>query len=133
MVGDAVTAVCLIIITMFIPPLGVFFISGCSPDLLINVCLTLLGYFPGHIHAFYCEYVYYDRRGRGSQGRMACYRAPGIFSERIQRGGDLSNTEHYYPPPPPQTAATPGMPATPATTYYSSPEVHSHQESGWTR
>jgi hypothetical protein len=23
--------------------------------LLINICLTILGYFPGHIHAFYLE------------------------------------------------------------------------------
>ncbi|CUA77269.1 hypothetical protein RSOLAG22IIIB_06610 [Rhizoctonia solani] len=27
--------------------------SGCSCDLLINLCLTILGYIPGHIHAFY--------------------------------------------------------------------------------
>lgn len=40
-------------------------ISGCSADLLINILLTLLGYFPGHIHAFYLEYVYFVRREQG--------------------------------------------------------------------
>lgn len=48
-----------------VPPVGVFMIAGCGADLLINVCLTILGYFPGHIHAFYLEYVYYDRQEKG--------------------------------------------------------------------
>ncbi|KLJ12163.1 hypothetical protein EMPG_09591, partial [Blastomyces silverae] len=109
-----------------VPPLGVFFISGCSPDLLINICLTLLGYFPGHIHAFYCEYVYYDRRARGHQGRLACARAPGIFSNRIQNGGDVT-TEYYYPAPPAQT------PVAPATPYSVSQVPPGQQESGWVR
>ncbi|GAA5808347.1 hypothetical protein MFLAVUS_001737 [Mucor flavus] len=26
---------------------------GCGADFWINLCLTLLGYIPGHIHAFY--------------------------------------------------------------------------------
>ncbi|RAK80349.1 YqaE/Pmp3 family membrane protein [Aspergillus fijiensis CBS 313.89] len=72
---------CLILITIFIPPLGVFLISGCSADFFINLLLTLLGYLPGHIHAFYLEYVYY----RNSDA-VAPRRAPGVYSERIQRG-----------------------------------------------
>ena len=27
-----------------VPPVGVFMIAGCGADLLINVCLTLLGF-----------------------------------------------------------------------------------------
>ncbi|KAJ9094345.1 hypothetical protein QFC20_006913 [Naganishia adeliensis] len=46
----------LCLITILFPPAGVFMISGCSCDLLINICLTILGYFPGHIHAFYLIY-----------------------------------------------------------------------------
>jgi hypothetical protein len=42
---------------------------------------------PGHLHAFYIEYVYYDRREQLREGRMAAHRAPGIYSERIQTGG----------------------------------------------
>ncbi|KAF2764050.1 hypothetical protein EJ03DRAFT_332198 [Teratosphaeria nubilosa] len=33
-----------------VPPLGAFFVAGCGADLLINILLTILGYFPGHIH-----------------------------------------------------------------------------------
>ncbi|GHJ90252.1 hypothetical protein NliqN6_6654 [Naganishia liquefaciens] len=48
--------VLLIIVAILFPPAAVFMISGCTCDLLINICLTLLGYFPGHIHAFYLIY-----------------------------------------------------------------------------
>ncbi|KAJ5562975.1 Proteolipid membrane potential modulator [Penicillium sp. DV-2018c] len=78
---------CLIIITIFIPPLGVFLIAGCGIDFLINVLLTILGYFPGHIHAFYLEYVYYDRRDTDPLTRGAQRPAPGIYSSRVQSGG----------------------------------------------
>ncbi|KAI8639492.1 hypothetical protein BD408DRAFT_435130 [Parasitella parasitica] len=33
--------------------LSVFFMKGCGADFWINLCLTLLGYLPGHVHAFY--------------------------------------------------------------------------------
>ncbi|PYH42687.1 YqaE/Pmp3 family membrane protein [Aspergillus saccharolyticus JOP 1030-1] len=74
--------ICLILVTLFIPPLGVFLISGCSPDFWINLLLTILGYLPGHIHAFYLEYIYY----RNADAAVAPKRAPGVYSERIQRG-----------------------------------------------
>lgn len=32
-----------------VPPVGVYCVAGCGADLLINICLTLLGYFPGHV------------------------------------------------------------------------------------
>ncbi|KAJ1301928.1 hypothetical protein OPQ81_000767 [Rhizoctonia solani] len=43
----------LILVTIIFPPAAVAIMSGCSCDLLINLCLTILGYIPGHIHAFY--------------------------------------------------------------------------------
>ncbi|CAE6476856.1 unnamed protein product [Rhizoctonia solani] len=43
----------LILVTILFPPAAVAIMSGCSCDLLINLCLTILGYIPGHIHAFY--------------------------------------------------------------------------------
>ncbi|SAL97809.1 hypothetical protein [Absidia glauca] len=49
MIGDC----CLILIILLLPPLGVFFMKGCGADFWINLCLTILGYIPGHIHAFY--------------------------------------------------------------------------------
>merc|ERR1712071_320674 len=46
----------LILVAILFPPASVFFITGCSCDLLINILLTALGYLPGHIHAFYLIY-----------------------------------------------------------------------------
>ncbi|KAI9654800.1 MAG: hypothetical protein M1821_005794 [Bathelium mastoideum] len=82
-----ISAILLIIITIFIPPVGVFMIAGCGADLLINIALTLLGYFPGHIHAFYLEYVYYQRREEAAQGFFDSKRKPGVYSDNIQTGG----------------------------------------------
>ncbi|KAL2220247.1 hypothetical protein M432DRAFT_589571 [Thermoascus aurantiacus ATCC 26904] len=86
---------CLVIITLLLPPLGVFIISGCSVDFFVNILLTILGYFPGHIHAFYLEYVYYDRRAKGAQGRATSAKAPGVYSERIQNGGHTGGERSY--------------------------------------
>ncbi|UZJ57109.1 hypothetical protein CBS101457_006429 [Exobasidium rhododendri] len=46
----------LILIAILFPPAAAAFIAGCSCDLLINILLTVLGYFPGHIHAFWLIY-----------------------------------------------------------------------------
>ncbi|EJD05606.1 UPF0057-domain-containing protein [Fomitiporia mediterranea MF3/22] len=48
--------VLLIIVAIIFPPAAAAFIAGCSCDLLINILLTLLGYIPGHIHAFWLIY-----------------------------------------------------------------------------
>ncbi|BCS27627.1 YqaE/Pmp3 family membrane protein [Aspergillus puulaauensis] len=90
--AGTVSMLCLIIITLFIPPLGVFLISGCGADFLINILLTILGYFPGHIHAFYLEYVYYHNRDSMTPGR-----APGVYSDRIQQGGHHGRRHHNAP------------------------------------
>ena len=42
-----------ILFSIIIPPLGVFLQVGLGKDFWINVVLTLLGYFPGLIHAIY--------------------------------------------------------------------------------
>ncbi|KAI2641930.1 hypothetical protein GGS26DRAFT_537649 [Hypomontagnella submonticulosa] len=83
----AVSAVLVILMTILFPPIGVWAVAGCGADLLINICLTVLGYLPGHIHAFYLEYVYYDRREQAREGRYAARRAPGVYSDRVQTGG----------------------------------------------
>jgi len=43
--------------------------------------------FPGHIHAFYLEFVYFDRRDRSRSGTVMARRAPLVFSQNIQTGG----------------------------------------------
>ncbi|MGR6870914.1 YqaE/Pmp3 family membrane protein [Pseudomonas sp. HK3] len=42
-----------IIFAVLLPPLGVFLQVGIGKHFWINIILTLLGYFPGIIHAIY--------------------------------------------------------------------------------
>ncbi|KAK6462286.1 hypothetical protein DFJ63DRAFT_286947 [Scheffersomyces coipomensis] len=43
----------LIIITILFPPLGVIIQNGFTSDVMINLLLTVLFYFPGLIHGLY--------------------------------------------------------------------------------
>jgi uncharacterized membrane protein YqaE (UPF0057 family) len=46
--------ICKFILAFILPPLGVLVEKGnCDKDVLINILLTLLGFLPGIIHAFY--------------------------------------------------------------------------------
>ncbi|PKS07954.1 hypothetical protein jhhlp_006566 [Lomentospora prolificans] len=82
-----ISAIIVIVLTLFFPPIGVFAVAGCGMDLFINICLTLLGFLPGTIHAFYVLYVYYDRREQARIGAPLPARASGIYSNRVQNGG----------------------------------------------
>ncbi|KHJ32383.1 putative plasma membrane proteolipid 3 [Erysiphe necator] len=62
------SALILIIVTLIFPPIGVLIVDGCGFQLLLNIILTLLGFFPGLIHAFYLEFVYYDQREKHRVG-----------------------------------------------------------------
>ncbi|ETJ49881.1 YqaE/Pmp3 family membrane protein [Pseudoalteromonas agarivorans] len=42
-----------IILSFLLPPLGVFLQVGLGMHFWLNILLTLLGYFPGLIHAIY--------------------------------------------------------------------------------
>ena len=42
-----------IILSVIIPPLGVFLQVGLGKHFWINIILTLLGYIPGLVHAIY--------------------------------------------------------------------------------
>ncbi|TDI73921.1 MAG: YqaE/Pmp3 family membrane protein [Bacteroidetes bacterium] len=42
-----------IILSIIIPPVGVFFKVGFGMHFWINIMLTILGYFPGLIHAIW--------------------------------------------------------------------------------
>ncbi|KAH7413120.1 hypothetical protein BKA64DRAFT_660303 [Cadophora sp. MPI-SDFR-AT-0126] len=77
----------LVIFAVIFPPFAVLMIAGCGPDFLINIILTLLGYFPGHLHAFYIIGAYYYRQDQRLNGMYITSDAPGIFSRRVQRGG----------------------------------------------
>jgi hypothetical protein len=49
--------------------------------------LTHYSYFPGHIHAFYVEYVYFKRRDEINAGIYDGRPAPGVYSKKVQNGG----------------------------------------------
>lgn len=77
--------VLLIIVAILFPPAAALFITGCSCDLLISICLTILGYLPGHLHAFWLIYrkmVAEERYGVGGfryvgSGQYEPINAPG--------------------------------------------------------
>lgn len=52
-----------------------------------RLTLELFSYLPGHVHAFYLEYIYYDRREQRREGLFAGREAPGVYSDRVQNGG----------------------------------------------
>ncbi|KIM42097.1 hypothetical protein M413DRAFT_444564 [Hebeloma cylindrosporum] len=45
--------VALYFLAIFFPPAAVFFKHGIKADFWINICLTILGWIPGVIHAWY--------------------------------------------------------------------------------
>ena len=59
--------------------------------------LTQPSYIPGHIHAFYLEYIYYRNQEAAYMGR-APGRAPGIFSNKVQNGGGRVGGASTYGP-----------------------------------
>jgi len=85
--SDTIPALLIVLITILVPPIGVFMVAGCGADLLINICFTILGYIPGHIHAFYLEYVYFDRREKSRLGQLTAEAAPGVYSDNVNSGG----------------------------------------------
>lgn len=51
--GDQIMDFVRILIAILLPPLGVFMQVGIGVQFWINIVLTLLGYFPGIIHAIW--------------------------------------------------------------------------------
>ena len=47
------TSVLCIILAFLLPPLGVLVKKGLGIDFMLNILLTLLGFFPGIIHALF--------------------------------------------------------------------------------
>ncbi|KAJ7484666.1 hypothetical protein FB451DRAFT_1233097 [Mycena latifolia] len=58
----------LILVALLCPPIATFLISGCGCDLLISILLSILGYLPGHIHAFWLIYRKVDAEERYGEG-----------------------------------------------------------------
>ncbi|HEY9664731.1 MAG TPA: YqaE/Pmp3 family membrane protein [Allocoleopsis sp.] len=49
-----------IVLALVLPPVAVFLTYGLSTTLLINIVLTLLGWFPGSIHAVWAVVKHYE-------------------------------------------------------------------------
>lgn len=47
------TSLVAILLAIFLPPLGVAIKDGIGMSLVINILLTMLGWFPGVIHALF--------------------------------------------------------------------------------
>jgi uncharacterized membrane protein YqaE (UPF0057 family) len=54
-----------IVLAILLPPLGIFMTVGVGPTLLINILLTLLGWLPGSIHAFWVIVKHEEKVARG--------------------------------------------------------------------
>jgi len=51
-------------LAILLPPAAVLAVKGCGADFCINLGLTILGYIPGIIHAFYVLYLNHQERER---------------------------------------------------------------------
>ncbi|BGP03128.1 hypothetical protein NBRC10513v2_006857 [Rhodotorula toruloides] len=60
----------IILVAILFPPAAAALLTGCSCDLLINLLLTLLGYIPGHLHAFYLLYKRIKSEERYGEGNL---------------------------------------------------------------
>jgi len=78
----------LIIINILFPPATAIILCGCcSCDFLINVCLTLLGALPGHLHGFWLIYKKMQAEERFGSGG---YKYTGN-GEYVAIGPDIPN------------------------------------------
>ncbi|KDQ60245.1 hypothetical protein JAAARDRAFT_125660 [Jaapia argillacea MUCL 33604] len=84
--------VLLILVAIIFPPAAAAFITGCSCDLLINICLTILGYIPGHIHAFWLIYKKMqaeERYGRGGFNYVGNGQYEPLYTQQPGAGGGV--------------------------------------------
>lgn len=81
---SGIAALLIVLVTLFVPPIGVLAVAGCGMDFIVNILLTILGFLPGLIHGLYVLYIYYDRRDQMASGRPVSGRAPGIYSDKVQ-------------------------------------------------
>ncbi|KAI6024255.1 hypothetical protein EDC04DRAFT_2725849 [Pisolithus marmoratus] len=94
----------LIIVAIIFPPAAVAFMTGCSCDLLINVLLTILGYIPGHLHAFWLIYKRIQAEERYGYGQYR-YVGSGKY-EPLQGGVAAPAAPVANPGPKPNYGAT---------------------------
>ncbi|GAA6063517.1 hypothetical protein JCM10212_004730 [Sporobolomyces blumeae] len=77
----------LILVAILFPPAAAAILTGCSCDLLINIALTVLGYIPGHLHAFWLIYKNAQAEERYGKGGF-----------RYLGNGEYAPIEHAHAP-----------------------------------
>ncbi|GAA5953447.1 hypothetical protein JCM21900_005667 [Sporobolomyces salmonicolor] len=88
----------LVLVAIVFPPAAAAFLTGCSCDLLINICLTVLGYLPGHIHAFWLIYKNAQAEERYGKGNYQ-YLGNGEYGESaLFAETPLGQAVHTGPP-----------------------------------
>lgn len=60
----------MILLTIFLPPVAVAVKQGIGVQFLINLVLTLIGWLPGVIHAFWVNTREVERLDWNTQGRV---------------------------------------------------------------
>ncbi|KAI7903787.1 uncharacterized protein BX663DRAFT_470706 [Cokeromyces recurvatus] len=83
--------IALFFIAFFFPPASVAIKTGCSVDLLINICLCALGAIPGIIHGFYIVHKYNDNVEDIESGGLRYERVAAEDPSRIVYGATNPN------------------------------------------
>ncbi|KAG2148887.1 hypothetical protein DEU56DRAFT_84199 [Suillus clintonianus] len=105
----------LIIVAVIFPPAAVAFISGCGCDLFVNILLTLLGFFPGLIHALW---LVFKRTNVPERRAIGSYRYTGTPTQAPEPGAPQTpgyGTTDQSTAPQPPTFPTPQPTPYPAT------------------
>ncbi|RDB16038.1 Plasma membrane proteolipid 3 [Hypsizygus marmoreus] len=87
--------VILILVAILFPPAAAAMVTGCSCDLLINICCTILGYLPGHVHAFWLIYKKMQAEERYGSGGFI-YIGNGHYEPLYQGIGEAQPQAPYY-------------------------------------
>lgn len=86
--------IALFIIAFFFPPAAVGIKTGCSVDLLINICLCALGAIPGIIHGFYIVHKYNENIEDIETGGLHYERVPVEDPSRVTYGATRPNNNN---------------------------------------
>ncbi|KAI9570098.1 hypothetical protein HD554DRAFT_440070 [Boletus coccyginus] len=108
----------LLILACICPPAAVAFVAGCGADLCLNILLTLLGYFPGCLHAFWLVLRRAEANERYGYKNWT-YHGMGEYVPSDQGPPSAqSSAQHWQaqgaPPPPPPPGQYPAPPPTQA-------------------
>ncbi|KAI7862639.1 hypothetical protein BDF14DRAFT_1853264 [Spinellus fusiger] len=83
--------IALFVVAFFCSPIAVLVKRGCGVDFLINLCLFVLGAFPGIIHGFYIVHKYNDSVEDIERGGLSYQRIPNDEPTRVSYGASYAS------------------------------------------